>query len=295
VEKQLGTLLPNETRTVSWQLTATSSGELPIEVLATSDDGGRDTVRTSVTALSPPILWIPTIINRTSAPDPCTNKTIFLNLTVQNWGDLPAHNVQVQLLLPAHATSTAVTHALGNLSAGEQKNITIDLTYSTQKDFAFDVVANDDATHTATSTIMISQYTLYEDILDTGSGGYPSIAGVHTGVIRPGHEINVSTLYTYPCSGTGGHTEYVWIHGAGVNASATWNGYQGRYQYLKFTEPFTLQAGVTYDYTIQTGSYPQSIHQHELTTLDGSFINCTHFVDLNGATHDGLIPAILLY
>ncbi|MBN1763400.1 MAG: hypothetical protein JW878_10075 [Methanomicrobia archaeon] len=295
VEKQLGTLLLNETRAVSWQLTATSSGELPIEVLATSDDGGSDTVSTSVTALSPPILWIPTVINRTSAPDPGTNKTIFLNLTVQNWGDLPAQNVQVQLILPAHATSTVVTHALGTLSAGEQKNISVDLTYGTQKDFAFEVVANDDANHTATSTIMISQSGLYEDTLDTGSGGYPSIAGIHTGVIKPSHEINVSTLYTYPCPGTGGHTEYVWIHGAGVNASATWNGYQDGYQSLEFPEPFTLHEGVTYYYTIRTGSYPQIIHKQTHPTLDDSFINCTTFTDVNGRVYTDWIPAIRLY
>ncbi|RJS68815.1 hypothetical protein CW713_02100 [Methanophagales archaeon] len=47
-------------------------------------------------------------------------------------------------------------------------------------------------------------------IFDTGtpSNPYPSIAGTHNGTITPNQTIIATKLYTYPCEGTGGHTEY---------------------------------------------------------------------------------------
>ena len=42
--------------------------------------------------------------------------------------------------------------------------------------------------------------------------GGTSISGTHNGTIKPNVIIKVSKLYTYPCSGTGGHTEYVKIY-----------------------------------------------------------------------------------
>ena len=39
-------------------------------------------------------------------------------------------------------------------------------------------------------------------------------------------------------------------------------------------------------------NYPQIIHKPEHTTLDGSYINCTSFVDANGETYTDWIPAI---
>ena len=100
--------------------------------------------------------------------------------------------------------------------------------------------------------------TLHPSTFDTGKGTYPSIFGVHNGTIKPNQAINVSKLYTYPCTGTGGHSEYVWIHENGINVSASWDGYQGAgdYHYIEFSESFTLEANVTYNYTIKTGSYP---------------------------------------
>ncbi|MCD6203279.1 MAG: hypothetical protein J7I99_02835 [Methanophagales archaeon] len=38
-----------------------------------------------------------------------------------------------------------------------------------------------------------------------------SIAGTHYGTIKPNHTVIATKLYTYPCEGTGGHTEYVRI------------------------------------------------------------------------------------
>jgi parallel beta-helix repeat protein len=64
-------------------------------------------------------------------------------------------------------------------------------------------------------------------IFDTGSGSYPSIKGTHTGTIKPSHNITVSKLYTYPCAGTGGHTETIGLYENGeLVANGTWTGYQ---------------------------------------------------------------------
>ncbi len=46
---------------------------------------------------------------------------------------------------------------------------------------------------------------------DTGSGIYLSILGTHCGTITPNKTIIAIKLYTYPCAGTGSHTEYARI------------------------------------------------------------------------------------
>jgi len=102
-------------------------------------------------------------------------------------------------------------------------------------------------------------------------------------------------MYTYPCAGTGGHSEYVAFYypDGPMIKDATWGGYQGNYNYIEFDEPFTLEKEVTYNYTIITGSYPQIIHNQSLTTTDGT-ITCTQFTDANGNTYNDWIPAIRL-
>ncbi len=137
-----------------------------------------------------------------------------------------------------------------------------------------------------------------EEIFDTDSPAnpYPSIMGIHNGKIIPSHNVTVNKMYTYPCAGTGGHSEYVWIYGNGINESATWNGYRGAgdYHYIDFSEPFTLDANVTYNYTIKTGSYPQIHHNTILTVPDGE-ISCAEFIDANGKIYYyDWIPAIRL-
>ena len=132
---------------------------------------------------------------------------------------------------------------------------------------------------------------------DTGAGGYPSIAGVHEGFIIPNHTIIVKKMYTYPCAGTGGHAEYVEICNVTSSSciNATWEGYQaGDYHNITFPAQFTLARGGIYKYTIITGSYPRIIHRQNYTTSDGSFINCTSFVDVNGRIYEDWIPAIRL-
>ncbi|PXF50587.1 MAG: hypothetical protein C4B56_08810, partial [Candidatus Methanophagaceae archaeon] len=136
-----------------------------------------------------------------------------------------------------------------------------------------------------------------EGYIDTGqsTNPYPSISGTHNGTIIPSHDINVNKLYTYPCPGTGGHTEYARIWNKTWNATATWGGYAGDWHNITFDNPVVLLPNKTYNYTIRTGSYPQIIHNQTHTTLDGSFINCTEFIDANGKKYDDWIPAIKLY
>jgi uncharacterized repeat protein (TIGR01451 family) len=120
-------------------------------------------------------------------------------------------------------------------------------------------------------------------IFDTGPGTYPSIRGTHTGTIRPNKTIVVHKMYTYPCVGTGGHTEYVRFSGSGLDVNKTWNGYIGDYHNIIFDPPITLKANTTYNYEIRTGSYPQIIHEQSLATANGT-INCTLFTDANSRT-----------
>jgi len=132
-------------------------------------------------------------------------------------------------------------------------------------------------------------------IFDTGSPAspYPSIFGMHNGTIKPNQTINVSKLYTYPCPGTGGHTEYAKIWNATWNATAIWNGYAGDWHNITFDKPVLLLAKETYNYTIRTGSYPQIHHTDNLSTPTG-FITCSEFIDANGKRYDDWIPAIRL-
>jgi len=135
-----------------------------------------------------------------------------------------------------------------------------------------------------------------EPIFDTepSENPYPSIMGNHMGIIKPNHTIIATKLYTYPCPGTGGHTEYAEIRNATWNATATWKGYAGDWHNITFSKSFTLEAGKTYNYTIITGSYPQIHHNSTLIVSDGE-ITCTEFIDANGKVCNDWIPAIKLW
>jgi hypothetical protein len=133
-------------------------------------------------------------------------------------------------------------------------------------------------------------------VFDTGQpeNPYPSIFGTHNGTITPSRNINVSRLFTYSCSGTGGHSEYakIWNSSWG-GVEAHWGGYTGEWHNITFNEPITLVEGETYNYTIKTGSYPQIHHTNALLTAFG-WINCTEFLDANGKRYTNWIPAIRL-
>jgi hypothetical protein len=131
---------------------------------------------------------------------------------------------------------------------------------------------------------------------DISANPYPSIAGTYRGTITvsPEHDISASRLYTYPCPGTGGHTEFVRIEKGEWNVTAIWDGYRGDWQTIRFDTPIILWAEETYNYTLVTGSYPQIIHARNHTTLDGSVISCTEFVDANNRRYTEWIPAMRL-
>ena len=135
-----------------------------------------------------------------------------------------------------------------------------------------------------------------ENIFDTGQpkNPYPSIFGTHNGTIKPNQTITVSKLYTYPCKGTGGHTEYARIwNKSGLDVNASWKGYVGDWHNIPFNKTFTLVKNKTYNYTIVTSSYPQIHHTPALQTANG-WINCTEFIDANGKKYYNWIPAIRL-
>ena len=151
--------------------------------------------------------------------------------------------------------------------------------------------SNQSKEYNFTTKIIISE------IFDTEAPAnpYPSIMGNHTGTITPNQTITVSTLSTYPCIGTGGHTNYARIwNNSGLDVNASWEGYVGDWHNLSFTEPFILRENETYNYTIRTGSYPQIHHNASLLTKNG-WINCTLFIDANGKKYDDWIPAIKFF
>ena len=127
----------------------------------------------------------------------------------------------------------------------------------------------------------------------TPEGSYPSIAGTHKGTITPKANINVSVVEVRSCVGTGGHINYIKLTGDGISSEAIWNGYNNEYRTLEFDVPFTLEKGKTYNYTIETGSYPQIIHADRLEVPAG-IITCTEFVDVNEITYGNWIPCIRL-
>jgi C1A family cysteine protease len=138
--------------------------------------------------------------------------------------------------------------------------------------------------------------TVKEAIFDTGSSSnpYPSIMGNHTGTIKPNHTVIATKLYTYPCIGTGGHTEYAEIRNATWNATATWEGYIGDWHNITFDKTVVLLANETYNYTIHTGSYPQIIHETPFNATGGT-ITCDKFIDANGRVYYDWIPAIKFF
>ena len=137
--------------------------------------------------------------------------------------------------------------------------------------------------------------TLEPNVFDTGPSAqpYPSIMGVHEGNFTPECNITVHQIYTYPCVGTGGHSERVIFYdGEGEKINVSWGGYQGDYHNITVPGVMLLENNV-YNYTITTGSYPQIIH-NQTCTNDFGIMTCARFVDANGKSYDNWIPAIRL-
>ena len=160
--------------------------------------------------------------------------------------------------------------------------------------------------NTTSHTINISEgsrtmdITLHPAMFDTGEGTYPSISGVHSGTIKLNQTITISKLYTYPCKGTGGHTEFIELYENDILiVNGTWNGYKSHWHTITLHKVsgasyVTLLKNHTYNYTIRTGSYPQIHHTDNLSTPAG-FITCSEFVDANGKVYTDWIPAIKLF
>ena len=154
----------------------------------------------------------------------------------------------------------------------------------------YTVKADDGYGYTASTNVNILAETPAPTSFDTGKGSYPSIMGTHKGTLM------IQRMYTYPCTGTGGHSEYAAFYDQNGTkiGEGHWKGYQsGDYHYITFDAPFTLEIGETYNYTIRTGSYPQIIHNQTLTTENGT-ITCAEFIDANGKRYNNWIPAIRL-
>ena len=165
-------------------------------------------------------------------------------------------------------------------------------TYSCAGNYVVNLTVTDN--HGVTDTVLKKlNVSPVSTVFDTCAGTYPSIAGTHNGTIKPNRTIEVQTLYTYPCGGTGGHTEYARIWNETLEVTANWTGYSGDWHNVSFDDSFTLVKNETYNYTIRTGSYPQIHHTDNLSTHAG-FITCSEFVDANGKRYGNLVPAIRL-
>lgn len=214
-----------------------------------------------------------------SPVNPAVNETVTFNASASYDpdGNITSYNWSFGDGNIADTTTEAIiTHSYA--SVGEY---TVNLT----------LTDNEGATNRTSKTIKVFSNLTY---FDTEAGTYPSIAGIHNGTITMTHTVNVSKIFLYPCTGTGGHVEYAKIwNSSWEGAEARWNGYIGDWHNLTFDKNFTLVAGEKYNYTIRTGSYPQIHHTPELLTAKG-WITCTSFVDVNGKRHENWIPAIRL-
>ena len=152
------------------------------------------------------------------------------------------------------------------------------------------------ATQTNNGTVKIVESHIAIFDINASEKPYPSVMGTHHGVIIPDQDLTINTIYTYPCPGTGGHSESViiWNETTGDSAEAHWGGYTGDYHNLSFNKTITLKQGVSYNYTLKTGSYPQIIHAKNYNTT-GGIITCREFTTVYGEKYYNWIPAIKMF
>ncbi len=215
----------------------------------------------------------------------------------------PVQGKVIMILDDIYATEINSDKLTWNLSVGVPAGQTTTLTWNPSKipaDVSLTLDGTDMKLHNSmvlgegSHSFVISGSPIEPTVVfDTGSptNPYPSISGMHKGTITPNVTINVSKLYTYPCAGTGGHTESIELYENGVLiASGTWSGYQDDWHNITITPSVTLLKDHEYNYTIRTGSYPQIIHESSREVTGGT-INCTSFVDANGKEYTDWIPA----
>ncbi len=178
------------------------------------------------------------------------------------------------------------------INPGYEPGKIVSHTYSCAGNYVVNLTVTDN--HGVTDTVLKNlNVSPVSAVFDTGAGTYPSIFGTHNGTIKLNRTIEVQTLYTYPCTGTGGHTDYARIWNETLDVTANWTGYSGDWHNVSFVDSFTLVKNETYYYTIRTCSYPQIHHTDNLSTHVG-FITCSEFVDANGRRYSNWIPAIRL-
>ncbi|RJS71737.1 hypothetical protein CW714_05295, partial [Methanophagales archaeon] len=102
-----------------------------------------------------------------------------------------------------------------DISVTESTKVSVEIVpnvtnYTMSIDYNGDGKIDEEKSPDVSETIVIIE----ENIFDTGApeNPYPSISGTFNGTITPYKTIIVKNLYTYPCEGTGGHTEYVRIY-----------------------------------------------------------------------------------
>ena len=189
-------------------------------------------------------------------------------------------------------TGVAMTPADGTFdSASESVTATVDISGLALGNHTLFVHGRDSAGDWGTFDAVVLSVTEVTEELEIGS-----ISGVHNGSITLNQSLIVSKLYTYPCPGTGGHTESIKLYNesGALITSGTWNGYQGDWHNITLIPAVTLLTGHTYNYSIVTGSYPQIIHA-QTAEITGGTITCTEFVDVNGKRHENWIPAIRMF
>ncbi|KAF5430913.1 PKD repeat-containing protein [Candidatus Methanophagaceae archaeon] len=213
-----------------------------------------------------------------SPASPVVNQTLTFNASTSYDPDGFITGYEWQFDDGANATGEVVTH-----------------TYTSAGNYTVNLTVTDNATATNTTSKVIRVQSSTGITFDTGepANPYPSIAGIHKGTITHVADLVLHRMYTYPCPGTGGHSEYIKIEGHGLAVNATWSGYDSDdWHNITFDKPFvTLEGNKTYNFTIRTGSYPQIIHESSKVVAGGT-INCTEFVDLNGKENCDWIPAI---
>jgi hypothetical protein len=190
--------------------------------------------------------------------------------------------------LDGASTSYTTNITIPDMSPGTH---TIKLTLDGYQDWSTNLSVTAGETSYVHATLTLTSQIKF----DTGSGTYPSISGTHNGTFTPAQTITVNKLYTYPCAGSGGHSEYViFWKGSETVAEGSWGGYQEtEWSYIQFSESVTLTANEQYSFSIRTGSYPQVIHRPTLSNANGT-MTCTEFVDANGKSYNDWLPAIRL-
>ena len=231
-----------------------------------------------------PVISMPSIIY--------SGDTVNINVTVYNQGTVDSNATTLDVYVNSVNISTKNVPVI---NASSHQMFTVPWTPSSIGDYTIEAVVDSSNTNNESNEDN-NVDTKYVSVVQKNiSPSYPSIMGTHTGNFTPNRELNISRMYTYPCPGTGGHSEFAAFYypdGTEI-ASGNWTGYQGDYHYIYFNKPFTLEEGVTYGYKIITGSYPQIYHSQSVSIPEGT-ITCTRFVDANGKEYTDWIPAIRL-